>query len=432
MSGTNHAAPVRSCRALALATVGLVAVALSAACGGRSSEGSPTARVVLDPMGVVRFDDVEVHFPALELPLPGEYPATANESVVRFGSVPEAGAGFAAASTGKLVVQACSSERVAMVLTRDGLPEVRIDEAPALRPLDAAVVRGGPVETIAAPNDLPAADSEDLFFAALGSAGTGLPGQHRVADALARVAPQGPLDFVLMLGDLFTPRGAQSGTDPVFERCFESVYDAPALDVPFHFCFGDREHLGNIEALAAFESLHRRFSAPALSHTFEVENHGVRLAFVAIDTTSCLGDVRNPLTRRARSAVVQNLSSSDADWKIVFGHHPMYGGGSAEELTEQARLRQQIEPFLRDHGAALYLAGSGRYQAVLEAKGGVTHVVTGAGGGPELAESVTFDDDTLFAATGGGFVTVRFDGEALQVVVRDVDGAPLFAHRVTR
>ena len=63
---------------------------------------------------------------------------------------------------------------------------------------------------------------------------------------------------------------------------------------------------------------------------------------------------------------------------------------------------------------------------------GIPQVLSGGGGGPEMAGAVEKVAGTKFAFEGGGFVWFRFDGTALHISFRDSTGKLLYAHKLTK
>ena len=59
-------------------------------------------------------------------------------------------------------------------------------------------------------------------------------------------------------------------------------------------------------------------------------------------------------------------------------------------------------------------------------------MISGGGGGPEYAESTKWSDETVFAATGGGFTWFRFDGKSLEISFRDASGKVLYVHQLRK
>jgi acid phosphatase len=91
-----------------------------------------------------------------------------------------------------------------------------------------------------------------------------------------------------------------------------------------------------------------------------------------------------------------------------------------------------VEPILRRHRVDLYLAG---HDHILEltAKHGVHYVVSGAGAGLDKAGRVRWvDEDTLYAATGGGFAAIRIGRDELVIEFVRNDARTQYAHVIRK
>jgi len=91
-------------------------------------------------------------------------------------------------------------------------------------------------------------------------------------------------------------------------------------------------------------------------------------------------------------------------------------------------LREVCESWFEKFALDLYIGGNDRSLEILKPKKGVTHVVSGGGGGPEMAHSLTCREDTIYGYTGGGFTWFRFDGEKLEITIYDADGRAKYVH----
>merc|ERR1712203_1026567 len=74
--------------------------------------------------------------------------------------------------------------------------------------------------------------------------------------------------------------------------------------------------------------------------------------------------------------------NSNADWKLVFGHHPIYTAGS--HGTTQVLLAE-LDPLMRSHGVQMYFAGHDHSKQLIQHRG-LNYVVSGAGGYPVGAD----------------------------------------------
>ena len=114
--------------------------------------------------------------------------------------------------------------------------------------------------------------------------------------------------------------------------------------------------------------------------------------FVSIDTNDATLipiaiDIRDTVTDDMLDWLADDLAASDAEWKIVFFHHPPYTSSSRDP---NGVVRQQVVPLLEAGGVDLVLAGHDHhYERTLPMQGGcvaqpddtgITYIIAGAGG----------------------------------------------------
>jgi tartrate-resistant acid phosphatase type 5 len=438
-----HETPSRFAAIGFLASLALLTVTTAAPARAQRAQLDPFGRCLVHAKHESAESPIAVNivFPALDFPTVGTHTLPKMAVRVAVALDPEAASAAAAAkpnltflNEGTLELDAFGEARVAGRVTflSEGAPRtVTFDAVPDLARFEPATVTGAPPPA-PFPKPIDAPSREDIVFCAIGDTGSGLAGQRRVAKALADLAASGPLDFVLLLGDAFYPKGPQSIDDPLWESRFESVYDRKKLDVPFYPALGDHDHMGGIRPLIDYSMRNRRWTLPAPTYTFEVESHGKRIAFFGADTKSIVSDIARPENRIANRMLVHQLEQSRADWKIVFGHHPFVSNGVKRGSHNSKMLAERMDTWFEKFGVDVYFCGDDHVLEILKPRRGVTHVVSGGGGGPELAYPFTWRDDTVFGHTGGGFAWVRFDGTKLEITLRDADGRVLFVHHLTK
>ena len=417
----------------ALLRCALAALLLSAAPAGAQDDRQPA---LFDPSGSVLLPtadqgDVELRFPPLRWPGPGTH-AFGGDATLQFGR--RVDGRFESFGTGRIEVERLDAERLRCVATIDQHAAAGrrfdFDRAVELRRHAPAVVRGGPKP--ARIEEPPSAELEDLVFCAIGSAGTGLPGQAQVAASIARRAGPEGLDAVLTLGGLLAPDGITAADRSALATRFDRVYPLTALPMPFYVALGPAEHRGEIDELLRYAAISPRLRLPASTYGVEYEIGDRSLALVCVDTHALLGDLADVRTRIARSRPGQFLEGSKATWRIAFGHLPMYTRIDGVDQAAVERYRGAMETWFERMQVDVYVSGAGRALELLDERHGVLHVAAGGGGGPEVAASVEWAEDTRFAATGGGSVWFRVRPERLEIVFRDADGAALYVHRIER
>ncbi len=262
-------------------------------------------------------------------------------------------------------------------------------------------------------------------FIAFGDWGTGHRDQERVAQAMAVWARRDGLAFMLTAGDNFYQRGVESAEDPRWGDAFEDVYDDPALArAPVYPTLGNHDHKGDPDAQVAYSRMNPRWVMPARHYTVRrVLSDGTEVQLFAIDTMP----IREGWAGHEEQLawLDRALGASTARWKLVFGHHPLYTHSGRGQ--DDAMIRQ-LEPLLVEHGVDVYFAGHDHILELLQPRRGVQYVVTGAGAGPHKMGRVAWAEDTLYAASGGGFVGGRVSRDELVLEFVRLEGRPQFVH----
>jgi len=220
-------------------------------------------------------------------------------------------------------------------------------------------------------------------------------GQWAVARAAARYCEhRAKCDFGLLLGDNVYPDGATEGTDGHSDAVrFRDILDAPyedlfALQPDFQFdvVLGNHDwytSLGGAIAQQRFMSAHSNYF---MEDMFYVRRHESPIGVIdvfAIDTQVLLSTVAVPQPRRALDGGIElgegfvtpdpwvqeyamsrpdqvdwlrtQLQVSDARWKIVVGHHPLWSSAGWKMAQAQV-LRHLLLPVLCPL-ADMYIAG---------------------------------------------------------------------------
>lgn len=292
--------------------------------------------------------------------------------------------------------------------------------------------RGNPEDPAAdhpiPPFTIPPLAEDHQFCFVLGDMGTGREDQRRVARVMAARAQKDRPAFLLTVGDNFYEWGVDSPEDPLFWSHFHDIYDDPALDVPVYPTLGNHDHRGDPEAQVAHSGVHPNWRMPSRHYSFSRSlEDGTRIDFFALDTNPIETDQDG---HEVQLAWLSNaLESSSARWKIVFGHHPLHSSG---DHGGSARMREALEQILDASGVDLFLAGHDHHMEVLRPTSAVLHVVAGAAGGPDKAYPVTWSEQTIYAATGGGVLLLRLERDLLLLEFIRMDGKTEYAHLLAK
>lgn len=262
-------------------------------------------------------------------------------------------------------------------------------------------------------------------FFALGDMGTGREDQHLVARQMAARADREPIDFMITLGDNFYPAGVTSADDPKWQTHFEQVYAQASLQVPIYASLGNHDHGGNTQAQVDYSGRSPRWKLPAPYHTFTKPlDDGAVAQFFVLDTTPMARAY--PGFQQQIAWLEAELARSNARWRIVFGHHPLYS-----HVPRRGHNRLMIaaleELFVR-YGVDLYIAGHDHILDVLKPVRGVNYLVSGAAGGPDKAYPAEWTDESFYVATNGGYAALRLSKDELLMEMVRMDGHTQFAH----
>jgi len=166
-------------------------------------------------------------------------------------------------------------------------------------------------------------DSEQNYssvhFFTFGDGGTGDDNQKAVATALKDYCAENICEFGVLLGDNFYNSGVTSVTDPKWQTHFEDIY--AGLNLPFFAALGNHDHQGNIQAQINYSDLQDRWKMPAAEYEipFPVDSPHLLEIFVVDSYTFLPGDA---------DKLDQKLKDSQARWKIIALHHPIYSNGN--------------------------------------------------------------------------------------------------------
>jgi predicted phosphodiesterase len=225
------------------------------------------------------------------------------------------------------------------------------------------------VETIDAPKNgelaLPNALTS-VKFAIIGDSGRGTPEQHQVAAQMSRFRARFKYNFVVMLGDNIY-EGPASPDD--YRLKFEEPYDA-LLDtgVKFFAVLGNHDDPRQVSYPPFHMNGQRYYSfAPPEDPLTRLTT---RVEFFGLDSTN--------MDPAQLAWLDERLAVSNAEWKVVFLHHPLYTSGRYRNASRAHRWA--IEPILTRHGVHIVLSGHEHIYQRTTLQQGVLYFVSGGAG----------------------------------------------------
>jgi hypothetical protein len=261
----------------------------------------------------------------------------------------------------------------------DYLPET----LPELPPPGVPTVEPAPVGGAKSPLPMPSIRG-GMVFALMGDSGSGDMPQQAVAQAmLTYFTTARRFPFVLMLGD------------NLYHDDYEDEFLVPykaLLDrgVTFHAALGNHDPPGETRYPLFhmdgrnYYNFERDAGPPLVNRTVE---------FIALDTVT--------LDEPQLGWLVKTLSSSRADWKVAYFHHPLYTSGRYS--LSAALLRRTLEPIFVRYGVDVALNGHEHFYERIVPQRGVQYFTSGGGGALRRGDirrsdltAAGFDQDTHF------------------------------------
>ena len=201
---------------------------------------------------------------------------------------------------------------------------------------------------------------------AFGDFGNGSGEQKMVAQTIVTYHQGQRFDFAITLGDNFYSVGMESPSDPRWKTWFEDLYGP--LGIPFYASLGNHDwgHPDSPAAEILYSGLTPTWRMPAAYYTFTAGP----VQFFALDTQSVA------LAQKQREWLDRELTTSQARWKVVYGHHPIYSDGNYEDRPD---LIASLLPILANRVDA-YICGHDHNLQALQAQRGVRFYIAGGGG----------------------------------------------------
>ena len=277
-----------------------------------------------------------------------------------------------------------------------------------------------------------------LNFAIIGDWGRqGRPDQRQVAQQMGIACQTAGADFVISVGDNFYERGVTSLDDDHWQKSFETVYDAASLQVPWYVILGNHDYAGSTVPQLAYGKTHPRWLMPSRYYTqvFPVDA-ATRLECFFIDTCPFIREYQQKpeefteISAQDSAAQLQwldgALAASQAEWKFVFGHHPIYSSGLAP--GNQPEMIVHLLPLLQKYKVQAYFAGHDHDLEHLKV-GDLDLIVSGAG---SEHRPVKTPATSPFSSATSGFALASVGPHETQVRFIDNAGQLLYTAKVAR
>lgn len=244
-----------------------------------------------------------------------------------------------------------------------------------------------------------------MAFIAFGDSGLGNADQKKVAKTISKFCQTEQCDFVALLGDNIYPSGVDSVDDPQWQTKFEKPY--AQLNLKFFPTLGNHDYKGNPQAQVDYSEISDKWIFPARYYSFRRKF----VEFFVIDS--------EVFDEEQETWLKEKIALSQARWKIVYGHKPVYSHGFHGDTPE---LKEKLLPLMRNK-VDFYLSGHDHNMEYLNKGYKPDFVVSGAG---SETRPVGKGKSTLFSASELGFGHLILDKEKAVFRFVDQKGENLF------
>lgn len=237
----------------------------------------------------------------------------------------------------------------------------------------------------------PPVGKDSVKFLVIGDSGTGDRGQTETGAQMWAAHSVFPFDFAIMLGDNLY--GGERPQDFVskFERPYKPMLDA---NIPFYAALGNHDD-PNQRFYKHFGMGGQRF--------FTYQKKDAR--FFVLDS--------NYMDKDQQRWLEEELSKSNAKWKIAYFHHPLYSSGAAH--GSEVDLRSIVEPLFIKYNLNVVIAGHEHFYERIKPQKGIYYFT--AGGSAKLRGGDIMTNTGLTEKgfdTDQSFMLMEIDGDVLR------------------
>ena len=279
-------------------------------------------------------------------------------------------------------------------------------------------------------------DGRFTFLIASDLGRNGYYDQKQVAEMMGEVAGLADPEFIALAGDTHHFQGVRSTRDPLWLTNFEWIYKHPELMSAWHPVMGNHEYEGSTQAVLDYATVSRRWEMPDRYYAMtESVSEGVTVLLLYIDTPPLIDKYRNNPVQHPDAGMQDmdqqlawidaTLGASDAKWKVVIGHHPVYAGTTKAE-SERTDLQERLQPLLDKHEVDAMVSGHiHNFQHIRVPGSEVDYFVNSSA---SQSREVVPIEGALFSSPDPGFSLCTVTEEELTITFVNQDGKILYQH----
>ncbi len=276
-----------------------------------------------------------------------------------------------------------------------------------------------------------------LRFIALGDWGVKGGGlQNEVANSMSQYALAKPMKFILTVGDNFYSSGVTSIEDSHWQRSWLDIYSLPGLaNLNWYVSLGNHDYGGSVQAAIDYSSINSQWRLPRRYYKKQFRTKNLVADIFFIDTSPFITSYYNNTSMPEiaiektklniqKSWLRRKMNKSQADWKIVVGHHPFYSSTPARE-SERNDLSSSLLRLFQRQQPDLYLSGHDHDLQLIKHPELKTFQVI-SGGGSNARPGVTTENH-IFHEPVAGFAAFELRKENFKIEFIDQNSTVLFS-----
>ncbi len=282
---------------------------------------------------------------------------------------------------------------------------------------------------------IPESTKKDFNFLIVGDWGrNGAFHQQDVSNQMNNYSAEYNAKFIVSTGDNIYDDGVKGVDDKLWKTSFEDIYSGTALQKDWFVTLGNHDYRGLAQAEVDYTKVSKRWKLPARYYAIIRPITGRDSAlFIFIDTSPFVhkyheesghyGDINAQDTTAQLRWIDSTLKTSNARWKIVFGHHPVYSAGTKHGGTPE--LMSSLKPILDKNKVEFFFCGHDHdLQHLKPTASAVDYIISGAGS--ETRDAGFIDGLSKFSNGESGFAMVSLKADNASVYMINYTGKLLY------
>ncbi len=261
------------------------------------------------------------------------------------------------------------------------------------------------------------------------------------AEYMSQIIKDNKISFIALAGDSIHDNGVVDVNDPEWKFKVEDIFSGKALhSIPWHAIPGNHEYRGDPEAVVDYSKVSKRWNTPSRYYSIEQKIKGTKdeVLFVFLDTSPLVKKraegfpekITPDYPQREMEWFDSTMAASDARWKIVIGHQPVYAN-TTKGIKERLDIQETVNPVLLKHDADVYVCGHiHSFQHIIVDGCDVNYIVNSSIGRSREVGKV---EGTKFCADDQGFTVFSIGRDKIDFwFVRSADGSVIYNYSINK